>query len=197
MVYLEINRKNYSSGLIDKLNKYLSNKDAKVFILFYMEGCGPCNETRPEWSKLKNVLSNDFLNKEDIVIVSIDKDLYGKLINANKEPRSFPTIRFMTDAGEKMQPYEDSDVSNKDRKIDSFVEWIKLKTGENDITISEKNGGLRRNKSIYRKNKRTKSARKTRKLIGGKWSSKYKRSINCNRPKGFSQRQYCKYGRKK
>lgn len=197
MVYLEINRKNYDSGLIDKLNKYLSNKDAKVFILFYMEGCGPCNETRPEWSKLKNVLSNDFLNKEDIVIVSIDKDLYGKLINANKEPRSFPTIRFMTGAGEKMQTYEDSEVSNKDRKIDSFVEWIKLKTGEKDITMSEKNGGLRRNKSIYRKNKRTKSARKTRKLIGGKWSAKYKRSINCNRPKGFSQRQYCKYGRKK
>lgn len=200
MVYLEINRKNYSSGLIDKLNKYLSNKDAKVFILFYMEGCGPCNETRPEWSKLKNVLSNDFLNKEYIVIVSIDKDLYGKLINANKEPRSFPTIRFMTDAGEKMQTYEDSEVSNKDRKIDSFVEWIKLKTGEKDITMSEKNGGftpLQRNKSTYKKNKRTKSTRKTRKLIGGKWSAKYKRSINCNRPKGFSQRQYCKYGRKK
>ena len=32
---------------------------------------------------------------------------------------------------------------------------------------------------------------------GGKWSLKYKRSINCNRPKGFSQRQYCKYSRKK
>ena len=31
---------------------------------------------------------------------------------------------------------------------------------------------------------------------GGKWSKKYKRSINCNRPKGFSQKQYCKYGRK-
>ena len=29
-----------------------------------------------------------------------------------------------------------------------------------------------------------------------KWSLKYKRSINCNRPRGFSQRQYCKYGRK-
>ena len=28
------------------------------------------------------------------------------------------------------------------------------------------------------------------------WSRKYKLSINCNRPKGFSQRQYCKYGRK-
>ena len=30
---------------------------------------------------------------------------------------------------------------------------------------------------------------------GGKWSRKYKKSINCNRPKGFSQKQYCK-GRK-
>ncbi len=25
-----------------------------------------------------------------------------------------------------------------------------------------------------------------------KWSLKYKRSINCNRPKGFSQKQYCR-----
>jgi len=28
------------------------------------------------------------------------------------------------------------------------------------------------------------------------WSMKYKKSINCKRPKGFSQRQHCKYGRK-
>jgi hypothetical protein len=37
------------------------------------------------------------------------------------------------------------------------------------------------------------------KMKGGrrKWSLKYKKSINCRRPKGFSQRQHCKYGRKK
>jgi hypothetical protein len=29
-----------------------------------------------------------------------------------------------------------------------------------------------------------------------KWSAKYKRSIDCDHPKGFSQRQYCTYGRK-
>jgi len=29
-----------------------------------------------------------------------------------------------------------------------------------------------------------------------KWSLKYKHSINCRRPRGFSQRQHCKYGRK-
>jgi hypothetical protein len=204
MVYLEINKKNYHN-LIDKLNKYLSNKDAEIFIFFYMEGCGPCNETRPEWSKLKNVLSKDFLNNENIVIVSIDKDLYGKLKHANKEPMSFPTIRFMTNAGEKMETYEDSEVSSKDRKIDSFIEWIKLKTGENDITKSEKSSSMSKNshtrKSSHSKKPklsgRTKLGGKTRKQLGGKWSAKYKRNINCNRPKGFSQRQYCKYGRKK
>lgn len=36
----------------------------------------------------------------------------------------------------------------------------------------------------------------TRRKIGGKWSRKYKLSINCKRPRGFSQKQYCKYGRK-
>ena len=29
-----------------------------------------------------------------------------------------------------------------------------------------------------------------------KWSKKYKDSINCNHPKGFSQKQHCKYGKK-
>ena len=36
----------------------------------------------------------------------------------------------------------------------------------------------------------------TKKRMGGKWSIKYKKSINCNKPKGFSQKQHCKYGRK-
>ena len=38
--------------------------------------------------------------------------------------------------------------------------------------------------------------RNTRKKKGKGWSAKYKQSINCRRPKGFSQKQYCKYGRK-
>lgn len=32
--------------------------------------------------------------------------------------------------------------------------------------------------------------------INEEWSEKYKRSINCNNPKGFSQRAHCQ-GRKK
>ena len=46
--------------------------------------------------------------------------------------------------------------------------------------------------------KYNKGTRRVKKIkIGGGWSKKYKKSINCKKPKGFSQRQYCKYGRKK
>ena len=42
----------------------------------------------------------------------------------------------------------------------------------------------------------TEKARKGTQKKRRKWSQKYKNSINCRRPKGFSQKQPCKYGRK-
>jgi hypothetical protein len=33
--------------------------------------------------------------------------------------------------------------------------------------------------------------------MGGKWSKKYKKSIDCKNPKGFSQKQHCNYGKNK
>lgn len=46
-------------------------------------------------------------------------------------------------------------------------------------------------KTNRRKLKTVKTTKKRR-----HWSMKYKRSIDCNHPKGFSQRQHCLYGRK-
>ena len=43
---------------------------------------------------------------------------------------------------------------------------------------------------------RSKKMTRRKQTTKRKWSRKYKKSINCNRPKGFSQKQYCKYGRK-
>jgi len=37
---------------------------------------------------------------------------------------------------------------------------------------------------------------KPRKGMKSRWSTKYKKSINCNNPKGFSQRQFCKRKRR-
>ena len=179
MVFLEINKKT-SAKLVDDLNKYLKNKKAKIFILIYMEGCGPCNMTRPEWSKLKNVLSKDIIKSDSHVIVAIDKDIVDKVKNV-KEANSFPTIRYITNCGENVENYEDSDISKKDRTIDSFMEWITSKTNGDEMK-----GG---------KTRRKRNSRYTR-VTRNRWSRKYKRSINCRRPKGFSQKQYCKYGRK-
>jgi hypothetical protein len=132
-----------------------------------MEGCGPCNETRPEWSKLKNVLSPEFLDRDDIYIYSIDHTLLNdKDQNKTKiiqSPSSFPTMRFITNAGKSVENYEDSSIENKDRSIDSFIEWIKSKTGEKNITKTEHNGGRRTRKMRKsRKTKRSVKRRKTR-----------------------------------
>lgn len=178
MVCLEIDRNNLH--LIKELNEYLANKDNKVFILYYMEGCGPCNATRPEWAKLKNVLPSNGLDRNDIIVAAIDQILSDKL-KVGKPPSAFPTMRFITNNGKLIENYEDANISlDKDRTVDSFVEWIRSKTTEEAQRL---HGHMTR--------------RKRHSMRGGKWSRKYKRSINCRRPKGFSQRQYCKYGRKK
>ena len=179
MVYLDINKTNHKtkdSDLVKELDHYLGNKRNKCFVLFYMEGCGPCNATRPEWKKIKNVLNKNFLKKNDIVIASIDYTLADGLTNLTSKPSGFPTMRFITNSGKTVENYEDSNVSNKNRTIDSFVEWIKSKCVKHEKSYKNK---------------------KTRKQRRGKWTTKYKRSINCRKPRGFSQRQYCKYSRKK
>jgi hypothetical protein len=70
-------------------------------------------------------------------------------------------MRFITNAGKSVENYEDSNIENKDRSIDSFIEWIKSKTGEENITKSEHNGGRKTRKT--RKTRKIRKTRKTRK----------------------------------
>lgn len=188
MVFIHIDKKNANKFLgknkngMSSLERYLQ-KD-HVFILIYMEGCGPCNAIRPEWEKLKNVLKN-YSNNENIVIMDIDKDIVDK-INYLQKPSSFPTIKYITNKGKNIENYEDSNIDNKDRSIDSLVEWIDSNTKNDKKRITHKTI-----KNNLQKGGNTRNSR------GGKWSLKYKRSINCKRPKGFSQKQYCRYTRKK
>lgn len=185
MVFLNIDTKNYNEiyknnkTRIQILNELIERSpNNKVFILYYMEGCGPCNKTRPEWEKIKNIFKK-YHTTNDVAIVEIDHVLSGKIKNEKAEPNSFPTIRYITNKGANVENYEDSTVVNKDRSIDSFVEWINIKTKGNQ------DGGK---KALQNKKKMFK---------GGKWSRKYKRSINCKKPRGFSQKQYCKYSRRR
>ena len=42
---------------------------------------------------------------------------------------------------------------------------------------------------------KTRNIRPKKRTSKRKWSITYKKSIDCNHPKGFSQKQYCTYGR--
>ena len=73
----------------------------------------------------------------------------------------------------------------------SYEEKIRL------AKMTESEGGYKKRKSNRKhRSKRPSKRPHNRKQHKHKWSLKYKRSIDCNHPKGFSQRQHCKYGRK-
>jgi thiol-disulfide isomerase/thioredoxin len=187
MIVMHINS---NQGNVEQLDKYIQ-EGKNIFVLIYMEGCGPCNATRPEWKKIENVLDMKYKNNSNLVIADVDQELLSKLPSLKKQPSGFPTMLYINNKGNSIEDYEESNVNVKDRTIDSFVDWIGSKMNSNSF-----GGGLKNKRS---KCKRTKTLKKRGNTLkkGGKWSLKYKKSINCRKPKGFSQRQHCKYGRKK
>ena len=63
---------------------------------------------------------------------------------------------------------------------------------DNDVTAAT----LPKMMAGYHLTKKYKKLKEEIEVLREKWSAKYKRSINCNNPKGFSQRAHCQ-GRKK
>jgi hypothetical protein len=167
------------------LDKFIRNKKS-IFLLIYMEGCRPCMEVKPEWSKIENT----FKKKDDqFIIGDIERQDLPNVHNLNYEVKGFPTILFLDNG--KIETFEDAGF--QERKIDTFMKWINSKYKKLNPKIQKiktrKHRKPRKYKLIGGKYSRKKY------ISGGKWSRKYKKKINCNKPKGFSQRQYCIYGR--
>lgn len=193
---------------VDKINKHIED-GCHVFILIYMEGCGPCNATRPEWQKLDSALRGQYAKNNKLAVIDINKD-YLPDIKQIGSIDGFPTMKYIGNRGSVIESYENSSVNKKDRSVDSFIRWVESKINNvisTTPTSSPENVYKRLSKTAKgKKERKTKSHnnhtnkkhrnKKHRSQKGGKWSRKYKSSINCSRPKGFSQKQYCKYGRK-
>jgi thiol-disulfide isomerase/thioredoxin len=215
------------AGKIDQFIK----KGSDVFILVYMEGCGPCNATRPQWADIETALKDQYANNDKLVIIDVNKDFVSNIKHIGKID-GYPTIKYIGDHGKIVESYENSSISKKDRSVSSFIVWIeskinnvisttptsspqhvysRLAKSENQFHRTPRNKTPRnktprnktpRNKTPRNKTPRNKTPRnktknkKTKHHRGGKWSMKYKKSIDCNKPKGFSQKQHCKYGRK-
>jgi thiol-disulfide isomerase/thioredoxin len=135
-------------------NEYVE-QGKNIFVIFYLEGCGPCNATRPEWKKIENVLKNKYSNNDNIVIADVDQELLKEIKYLTSQPKGFPTLRYIADKGKTSEDYEDCpDLKDdeKDRKVDSFVKWINSK-------INKQTGGKRKKST---KRKRKTNRRKTR-----------------------------------
>lgn len=165
------------NNIVDDIIKNKNN----VFVLIWMEGCGPCNATKPEWFKLESALQNN--TDDELVVLDVNQEMLSD-IKGLGNVEGFPTMKYFSNKGKKVQNYEDSSIRDKDRSVDSFINWIESNTKEVKSTTPASTPQHVYNRLV--------------KQSGGKrWSRKYKKSINCRKPKGFSQKQYCKYGRRK
>jgi hypothetical protein len=168
-------------------------KGKTVYLLIYMEGCMPCNMVRPEWQKLENVFAkNENTLHKDTVIADVERENMSKL-KLQHMPMGFPSIHMIS--GKHEENYAN------DRSVGAFVSWIDETAKKHSPQKKNKNSNKKsKNSNKKSKNRTKKSKNNTKKQKpkkGGKWSLKYKRSIDCKHPKGFSQKQHCKYGRKK
>jgi hypothetical protein len=109
-----------------------------------MDGCGPCNATRPEWSAMGKTLQKQYAKNTDIVIIDVNKELLPLIKNVGSVS-GFPTIKYITDKGNTIEDYHDSSIKTKDRSSDSFVNWVDSKVLKNKI-ISTTNSG-----SVYKR----------------------------------------------
>jgi hypothetical protein len=85
----------------------------------------------------------------------------------------------------------------KMRLVDRIIELRKIIENihrQYEIPLVEYSGAFGFNGGAGASNKTEKNKQKQKQKH--KWSLKYKRSIDCKHPRGFSQRQHCKYGRK-
>ena len=148
MKILHIDPKTDNINLFDK---YVSEgKD--IFVLIYLEGCGPCIATRPEWKKIENVLKDKYKSNDNLVVIDVDQELLEKMTKLKQQPKGFPTMLYITDKGETLEEYNEDD-EKIFRKIESFEKWI-------DSKMKQKGGKRKTNKK--RKLKKSKKRRKTR-----------------------------------
>jgi len=187
-----------------QFNKHVGS-GKQAFLFLYMDGCGPCNMTKQSWAEIQHHVKKPHLSNNNVIVAQINKDLFNNMQHIGQEPMGFPTLRYINHKGKVIEEYESG------RRPEDFAMWIESKldksSSHHSHNINSDHKKTHKSSSHHSRNinsdhKKTHKSHHT--MMGGskkkrrhKWSRKYKKSINCRRPKGFSQRQYCKYGRKK
>jgi hypothetical protein len=178
---------------IHKVREGIQNKK-HVFLFTFMNTCGPCLNTKPKWDQMIHQLNQKYKDQDDLVVARVNYKFLDQLGNTGPEPSGYPSLRYIGNQG--AEEYEDSGIPSTDRSTESFIQWVTSKIDKESRKPKGHSSKTRKHSSSSRKSRRISGGTRRRKILGGKWSMKYKKSINCRNPKGFSQRQHCKYGRK-
>lgn len=155
MRVFHINTKNDLQQL-EKMNR-LTDNGSHAFVLVYMDGCGPCNATRPEWGKLESALKSQYNDNEELVIADINKDFAGQIKHIGSID-GYPTIKYISDNGKRVETYESSGIKKKDRSVDSFINWI-----ESTMNIVESTTPTSSPHAVYERLSKKKTRRNRRK----------------------------------
>jgi hypothetical protein len=127
-----------------KINDIIKNTK-HVFILVYMVGCGPCNATRPEWKKMCQVLENKYSSNDNVAILDLDSKFMNE-VKGIGDINGFPSMKYISNNGNKIELYEDSNIPDKKRTSDSFINWIDSKVLSPILTTSST---LKKNKNSF------------------------------------------------
>lgn len=154
---------------VKQFNKLLKDDDKKIMYVVHRPGCPACDAFIPKWDQFKTNMSNKGINN-DIVLAKINVSILAAVDLKDKHNiNGVPHI--MLQNGNVLNEY----TGNRDPE--DLEKWLLE-------TFYKKIGGKKHKGKSKRKLKKSQTKKK--------WSLKYKRSIKCNKPKGFSQKQYCK-----
>jgi hypothetical protein len=170
MIFLHVD----SDATAAKLNEYISG-GKHVFALVYMEGCGPCMATRPEWAKLEKLIGKKYKSNDNVVIADVDKN-FAPHVGALTDLVGFPTMKYIRDNGTFIEEFEQSSIGDTGRTTTNFVKWIESHIG----------GGMRGGAKSKRRGKRGKRGKRTHK----------RRTAKKTTPVSSSQELYARLMRK-
>ena len=149
-----------SHSKANEINKYVDS-GADVFMLIYMDGCGPCNATRPEWAKLESALQNQYKHNNRLIIASVNSKVVDSIKHIG-DINGFPTILYLFRKGKKMEQFESSSIKDKQRNVDCFMNWVESHVGKVVSESSHKHVLKRITKRHFKSNRRQSNRRQSR-----------------------------------
>jgi len=147
-------------------------------VLFYMNGCNPCNMIKPHWNSAINDLKEEI--GEEMILGAVEQaavEGFNKHINVSRHVNGFPTILYLHPSN-----HSSPEVYNGSRTHGDIKVWIKEKKNRSsgakkhmekkrsNVTGHQGGGGRgsskRRRKSIRRTSKKRFSSRMYRRRKG-------------------------------